>query len=681
MPDGFDLACALMFLEASGCFGFMLAYTIQIMPNDSLFGLETPPKDYGNTISNNIANTLHNLMIASAAVQAGGMVAGIMAHFTGYTLAGENYKAGPSIVNSYFANKDKKVELEDAEERRRIGKAFIHCMELRQKYIKLSCQCEQVTEIDCAYGDFNFRLESSGIYAVYNESKQRVSSSPTFSEFCTDLDFILDTIANGPVKTWAYRQLKYLDTKWQMNALENEHKELLQSRVVPHRDLYNVRKVDGHVHLASAMNEKHLLRFIKHKLKSEPDRVVIVRDGKTLTLHQVFESLNLTAYDLSIDTLDVHAEKDEYRRFDRLNLKYNPVGQSRLREIFLKTDNYINGAFFAEITKEVISDLEQTKYQMAEYRVSIYGHSSDEWDKLATWVVDNDIFSDNVRWLIQIPRLYNVYKANGIVSNFEQLLANIFGPLFEVTRDPSTHPKLHLFLQRVVGLDSVDDESKHECQLQMDLPLPREWDNDKAPPYAYYCYYLMANLCPLNQWRNICGYSTFAFRPHSGEAGSTDHLAAAFLSAQSINHGALLHKVPALQYLFYLQQIGLAMSPLSNNALFQVYKNIPFNKFFQRGLNTTLSTDDPLQFHYTREPLMEEYSVAAQIWKYTSVDMCELAKNSVIQSGFSKEEKRRWVGEHGPETEKTNIPESRLEYRHATLDKEKLKVLEMSRCG
>ncbi len=30
-----------------------------------------------------------------------------------------------------------------------------------------------------------------------------------------------------------------------------------------------------------------------------------------------------------------------------------------------------------------------------------------------------------------------------------QLLSNIFTPLFEVTRDPSSHPQLHLFLQGV----------------------------------------------------------------------------------------------------------------------------------------------------------------------------------------------------------------------------------------
>jgi len=31
---------------------------------------------------------------------------------------------------------------------------------------------------------------------------------------------------------------------------------------------------------------------------------------------------------------------------------------------------------------------------------------------------------------------------------------------------------------------------------------------------------------------------------------------------------------------------------------------------------------------------MEEYSIAAQVWKLSSADMCELARNSVIMSGF-----------------------------------------------
>lgn len=86
------------------------------------------------------------------------------------------------------------------------------------------------------------------------------------------------------------------------------------------------------------------------------------------------------------------------------------------------------------------------------------------------------------------------------------------------------------------------------------------------------------------------------------------------------------------------------MSPLSNNALFLSFDRNPFPDYFQRGLVVTLSTDDPLQFHFTREPLMEEYSVAAQIWKLSSCDMCEIARNSVIASGWEGELKEKWVG-------------------------------------
>lgn len=104
-------------------------------------------------------------------------------------------------------------------------------------------------------------------------------------------------------------------------------------------------------------------------------------------------------------------------------------------------------------------------------------------------------------------------------------------------------------------------------------------------------------------------------RPHAGEAGDTDHLASCFLASQSISHGILLRKVPALQYLYYLKQVGMAMSPLSNNALFLSYERNPFPAFLRMGMNVSISTDDPLQFHLSKEPLLEEYSVATQIYK------------------------------------------------------------------
>ncbi|CAJ2513358.1 Uu.00g014770.m01.CDS01 [Anthostomella pinea] len=526
--------------------------------------------------------------------------------------------------------------------------------------------------------EFAFRLDDSGVYQVYenaasDKANTPVVGVPTIKDFYQDLEKILSISSDGPSKSFAFRRLQYLEGKFHLYALLNEYQETADTKKVPHRDFYNVRKVDTHVHHSACMNQKHLLRFIKSKMKKCPDEFVLSRDGKDLTLREVFESINLTAYDLSIDTLDMHAHTDSFHRFDKFNLKYNPIGESRLRTIFLKTDNHIQGRYLAEITKEVISDLESSKYQMVEWRISIYGRSLDEWDKLAAWVVDNKLFSHNVRWLIQVPRLYDVFKASGLMATFEQVVKNVFQPLFEVTKNPESHPKLHIFLQRVIGFDSVDDESKVERRLFKKFPVPNEWTSKQNPPYSYWIYYLFANMSSLNHWRRQRGFNTFLLRPHCGEAGDSEHLAVALLCSHSISHGLLLRKVPLLQYIFYLEQIGIAMSPLSNNALFLAYERNPFYQYFRRGLNVSLSTDDPLQFAYTKEPLMEEYAVAAQIYKLSAVDMCELAKNSVKQSGYEHAIKQQWLGDkfnlpgkQGNKMIKTNIPDRREEFRHHT---------------
>ena len=127
-----------------------------------------------------------------------------------------------------------------------------------------------------------------------------------------------------------------------------------------------------------------------------------------------------------------------------------------------------------------------SKYQQSEYRISIYGRAKGEWDGLADWVVDHVLYSPHNRcictymhahvylytytcvplnmhlnrWVIQIPRLYALYRSSRMLRTFGEMLDLIFQPLFEVSIDPSSHPKLHLLLQQVVGFDCVDDESK-----------------------------------------------------------------------------------------------------------------------------------------------------------------------------------------------------------------------------
>jgi len=98
---------------------------------------------------------------------------------------------------------------------------------------------------------------------------------------------------------------------------------------------------------------------------------------------------------------------------------------------------------------------------------------------------------------------------------------DVFQPLFEVTKDPSSHPELHVFLQRVVGFDSVDDESKPERRLYRKFPTARMWDTKQSPPYSYWyvifkgqefrlmvrIYYMYANMASLNGFRRSRGFS------------------------------------------------------------------------------------------------------------------------------------------------------------------------------
>jgi AMP deaminase len=68
-----------------------------------------------------------------------------------------------------------------------------------------------------------------------------------------------------------------LEQKFNLHVMLNADKEFLAQKSAPHRDFYNVRKVDTHIHHSACMHQKHLLRFIKSKLRKEPDELVIFR--------------------------------------------------------------------------------------------------------------------------------------------------------------------------------------------------------------------------------------------------------------------------------------------------------------------------------------------------------------------------------------------------------------------
>ena len=111
----------------------------------------------------------------------------------------------------------------------------------------------------------------------------------------------------------------------------------------------------------------------------------------------------------------------------------------------------------------------------------------------------------------------NVYAAQGQVKTFADLLRNVFEPLFEATLYPERYPVMAEFLTHICGFDSVDDESKpdrHPFNSQFVIfllrcsqvlnshcssPLPQDWTKADNPSYAYYIYYMFANITSLNQ--------------------------------------------------------------------------------------------------------------------------------------------------------------------------------------
>eukprot|EP00055_Hartaetosiga_balthica_P016642 m.105884 g.105884 ORF g.105884 m.105884 type:complete len:934 (+) comp9140_c2_seq2:428-3229(+) len=518
-------------------------------------------------------------------------------------------------------------------------------------------------------------IMNKGVIHVCEEkdSSCRVLLNPSISvgQYLDDLSFILALISDGPTKSFCFQRVQLITEKFKIHTMLNLQAETAEQKRAHSRDFYTIPKVDTHIHLSACMHQRHLLEFIQRKARENPDEEVIFRDGNMLTLKEVFTSIDTDPESMTLDALDVHADVGTFHRFDKFNLKYNPLGESRLREIFLKTSNKIGGRYFGELTREVIDRVENASEEYAEYRVSVYGFSRDEFSNLAKWFVNSKLASKNIRWLIQVPRIYHVYRKKNILTNFQQMLENIFMPLFEVTNNPESDPDLATFLEHVTGFDSVDDESNPEPIPHSRSETPDIWTSEMNPPYSSYLYYMYTNISILNKFRCARGLNVFTLRPHAGEAGSIEHLACTFLLADSIAHGIELRKAPVLQYLYYLTQIGMSLSPLSNNSLFLDYFKIPFLEFHQLGLNVTLSTDDPMQFHLTSNPLIEEYSIAAQVWKLSQVDLSEIARNSGLISGFSHEMKTKWYGSNytdrsveGNDPLLTNVPQIRSAFRH-----------------
>jgi AMP deaminase len=62
-------------------------------------------------------------------------------------------------------------------------------------------------------------------------NKKPVFEIPTIREYFVDLEYVLGVISGGPAKSFAFRRLKYLSSKFTMYSLLHEFQELADIKV------------------------------------------------------------------------------------------------------------------------------------------------------------------------------------------------------------------------------------------------------------------------------------------------------------------------------------------------------------------------------------------------------------------------------------------------------------------
>jgi AMP deaminase len=70
-----------------------------------------------------------------------------------------------------------------------------------------------------------------GVSLFVAEDRKRLFRNVTLREYYTDLDYVLNVCSDGPAKSFAFRRLKYLQSKWSLYTLLNEYQEIADVKV------------------------------------------------------------------------------------------------------------------------------------------------------------------------------------------------------------------------------------------------------------------------------------------------------------------------------------------------------------------------------------------------------------------------------------------------------------------
>ncbi|AQZ09781.1 YBR284W and YJL070C [Zygosaccharomyces parabailii] len=537
---------------------------------------------------------------------------------------------------------------------------------------------------------------------------QAMYDVPSFEEFQQDFTFAVKIAQNEQLARLSMRRLRYLNEKFELFQDLNAKAEKIENKLVPYRDFYNCRKVDCDFHLSGCISQRQLSEFIWEKLNSEPDRVVYeTQEGRKLTLSQIFEVGRSEDEPVFIGLKVVDDQFLEwYKHVYLISLHVIPHSELLkllegetlrfyiLAKTFLEFDNYIEGEYLAEIVIDhVITNLEKSKYQTVQASVDFQFHPSGElswWERFAHWLVKWNVVSYNVRWNVQIKRVFTKLYHNGKVRNFQEFLDAIFQPILD--KKSLENVELQYLLANLLNFDVV--VSHTDDFLWRAFPnvftKPKDWEaKGDNPTVMHYMYYTYAYLAQVNCMRYNNSLNTFSLRNscsslnnRTSQAGTTlnfnDQIESIVCNMLLCNGGLLQsehlwNSQPTLSYLYYLFQIPVLATPLSSVSMIstapqeelkryraamgqkqvysitqskdKTYRGNPFLTMLKVGMKVSLSSNSVLfNKSYTLDPIIEEYSVAASIYLLEAADLCELARNSVICSGYEGFYKAHWAG-------------------------------------
>lgn len=464
-----------------------------------------------------------------------------------------------------------------------------------------------------------------------------------------------------------YTQFK----KYKDNVYIKENEELSKSEV----DFYDLVKIDNHVHLSALITTKELKEYMEKEQKSKKGEKITV-----FKMNTIIDQKNIHSKNSCKDRYDFNdfnekyfigkkGEKDRINNLRQCFLKVNS-GKNKLQRINTSKSEYnihdmgkfnCRKSHYANITK-IISKLRKEKNTHLDLRISLYGKSENELTDISNWFVKNNLhILDNIDWYVQIPRIPHMVlrdKFNETENKFSVLILmykNIFNSIKKAYKTNDTN-KL-MFLNKLKGFDSVDNEDEYNIkyyndpETKIDNKKIQEQLNAKRNPFTYamYLYFLWYFVSDLNQFiknkRNI-----FFLKPHCGELGPLHHLLTAYLLTHSICHGINLidsesskihdplkilkkNKNNVLLYLYCKSKVGCAISPISNNYLTRSYECLHLDLLFNLGLKLSINTDDPLMFHLTDDPLMEDIIMVKNLYLFSLTDIIELINNSYYING------------------------------------------------